>query len=365
MIDRPPFTALVAALPATVPFVPPEALERASGRPLVLRLGANESRFGVSPRAADAMRAAVERQWCYGDPESHDLRAALAARHGCTPANVSVGAGIDDLILLIARGFVEAGTPVVVSLGSYPTFQFHVKGEGAAVERVPYRDERNDLEALAAAVHRTRARIVYLANPDNPTGSWLDDADLNMFKTSLPDDCLLILDEAYAELSPAQPPRFDPTDPRVVRLRTFSKAYGMAGARIGYAITAAETVATLDKIRVHFAVNLVAQVGALAALDDGGFLAQVQAGVEEGRRDYHALARGLGLRALPSGTNFVAIDVAAAERARALVAALAARGVFVRKPSTAPLDRFVRVSVGLPDERRVFGELFTAALREL
>ena len=360
MSARPPFTRLVQDLPTTVPFVGPEALERARGRPFTLRLGANESNFGPSPRAKEAMRAAVERVSWYGDPENYESRSALARLHGVDIENVVVGAGIDDLLGVVVRTFLEPGAVAVTSLGAYPTFNYHVLGYGGALERVPYRDDRNDLDALVAAVIRTGARLLYLSNPDNPTGSWYTAGALRAFMDRLPPDCLLLLDEAYVEFAPADAiPPIDASDPRMLRLRTFSKAYGMAGARIGYAIGEAATIAAFDRVRLHFGVNSIAEAGAVAALADPGYLQGVVAAVAVGRREYEELARGLGLATLPSATNFVSIDVGGPARARATLEALSTRGVFVRMPGAPELDRLVRVTVGTPPERALFAEIFT------
>ena len=357
-----PVTRLIAGLPATIPFVAPEALERRSGRAFVLRLGANESTFGPSPRAQEAMRAAAERVQYYADPENYELRAALAAIHDVAIEQVAVASGIDELLGLVVRAFLDVGEVAVTSRGAYPTFNYHVAGFGGRLELVPYRDDRNDLEALAEAARRTGARLVFLANPDNPTGSWHTAADLNDFLDDLPSRSLLVLDEAYTDFAPPEAvPALGAGDARVIRLRTFSKAHGMAGARIGYCVGTAETIRQFEKIRLHFGVNLVAQAGALASLADTEYLARVVAEVAQGREEYAALARELGMAPLPSATNFVTFDTGSAERARALLAALAERDVFVRMPGAPPLDRCVRVTVGMPDER----EAFATVLREV
>ena len=209
----------------------------------------------------------------YNDPENHEIRAAVAGFHDVPFENVSVGSGIDDLLGLVVRVFVAPGETVVTSLGAYPTFNYHVSGFGGLLRFVPYRDDRNDLEGLAGAAAETGARLAYLSNPDNPAGTWHTAANIRSFEESLPERCMLILDEAYSEFSIQDPPPpMAPIRPRVIRMRTFSKAHGMAGARIGYAIADTFVVEALEKVRHHYGVNRVAQAGALASLQDTEFV---------------------------------------------------------------------------------------------
>ncbi|MBF2759892.1 MAG: pyridoxal phosphate-dependent aminotransferase [Ectothiorhodospiraceae bacterium AqS1] len=359
----PCYTSLVSSLPATTPFVGPEALERERGEAFRLRLGANESAFGISPRAAQAMQAAIADIACYGDPEAFDLRCALAKRHRVRLEEVLIGAGIDEMLGNVVRMLVERGTPVVTSLGAYPTFNYHVAGFGGLLEAVPYRNDRIDLEALLQRVRKTNAPLVYLANPDNPMGTWHERDALRQFIAELPQNTLLVLDEAYIEFAP--PSAFlplDVEDRRVIRMRTFSKAHGMAGARIGYAIADAGTIKAIGKIRNHFGINRIAQVGALASLMDEDFVAGVASEVGKGRDEYHALARRLGLASIPSAANFVAIDVGGGDLARSLLTRLAEHGVFVRMPGVAPLDRCIRITVGTAPMRALFAEIFERVL---
>jgi histidinol-phosphate aminotransferase len=356
-------TAQVAAIPAMTPFVAPEELARRVGRGALLRLGANESAFGPSPRAIAAMRDAVALTSWYGDPESLELRAALAARHGCAPEEVVVASGIDDLMGLIARAFCGPGDPCVATRGTYPTLFYHLNALGARAEFAEPSETGGIVpENVVEAVRRSGAKLVYVANPDNPSGSFVGRATLAALRAALPDDVLLFLDEAYADFVPhdALPP--DEIDPRTIRTRTFSKAYGMAGARIGYALASAGVIATFQKLRLHFGVNRTAQVGALAALDDGAFLRGVIAEVERGREEYHALAARHALPSLPSSTNFVCIGIGTREQAETMVATLLERGVFVRKPWAPPIDGFIRVTVGTVAERAAFAERFAEAL---
>jgi histidinol-phosphate aminotransferase len=354
------YAKLLSALPAVVPFVPPEALERRLGHTLKIRIGANESAFGPSPSAVAAMQKASTGVNWYCDPEGFVLRDAIAHRHNVARENIVLGAGIDDLLGLIVRSFVDPGDRVAMSHGAYPTFAFHVNGFGGRIVTAPYRDDRNDLEALGSLARRRRARLVYLSNPDNPTGSHVAAAEQQRLIERLPAGSLLVLDEAYADFAPPESlPALDPEDRRVIRLRTFSKAHGMAGARIGYAVAPQETIQAFDKIRHHFGVNRVAQEGALASLGDPDFIRGVARAVEDGKRDYERLARELDLKTLPSATNFVAIDLGTTERATATMRRLLEEElVFVRMPGVAPLNRCIRVTVGTPTERQGFADAF-------
>lgn len=358
----PRLAPIPASLPDSVPFVGPETLERRRGAPFRARLGANENGFGPSPAAVAAMRDAAAQAWKYGDPTSHDLREGLAKKHGVAPGNILVGEGIDGLLGLTARLFVGPGDMVVTSAGGYPTFDFHVTGFGGVLDRVPYRDGRQDAAGLVDRAAQAGARLVYLCNPDNPMGGFLEPAEIEAAVARLPEDGVLALDEAYGEFAPALP-RIDPDDPRIIRFRTFSKAYGLAGARVGYAIAAPGVIRGFDRVRNHFGVNSVGQAGALAALSDDAWLSGMLAQVADARARIAQIARDNGLSPLPSATNFVAIDCGqGGDFARAVLAALAERGVFVRMPWVAPQDRCIRVSCGPEAGLDAFAEALPQAL---
>jgi histidinol-phosphate aminotransferase len=361
------YARLVGALPAVVPFVPPEALERRIGSPIKIRIGANESAFGPSPKAIAAINASAPRISWYCDPEGFELREALARHHGVSRENIGLGVGADDILSLAVRSVIDPGDPVVMSHGAYPTFAFHVNGFGGKFVTPPYRDFKNDAQALADAAAKNQARMVYLSNPDNPTGSWLPAEEQLAIVAKLAPGAVLVLDEAYSDFAPpGSLPQIDPEDERVIRVRTFSKAHGMAGARVGYAIASKAIIASFDKIRHHFGVNRIAQEGALASLADTDYIAGVVREVDSGRRDYARIAGGLGLEALTSATNFVAIDCGSTERAKAVLAALLEKErVFIRMAGVAPLNRCIRVTVGTQEERRLFGEALGRVLAEL
>lgn len=361
-MTRPPFTPVITALPKLVPFVGPEAIERARGRPFKARLGANESVFGASPAAVDRMRDAAAGNWMYADPESYELREALARFHGVDPANVVVGEGIDGLLGLTCMMFLSPGDAVVTSDGAYPTFNFHVLAHGGRLVKVPMSGAKEDLGALIDRARRERARILYVSNPNNPMGSWWSQIEIVRLIEELPTETLLILDEAYSDTAPAGTlAPLDVGNPQVVRYRTFSKAYGLAGARIGYALGDGDLIAAFDKVRNHYGINRVGQLGALAALADQAYLAKAVAMISRARERIAQIARDNGLSPLPSATNFVAVDCGGdGAFATRVLEGVIARDVFIRKPSVAPLDGCIRVSCGQDNDL----ELFASALRQ-
>jgi len=360
----PRYTPLAASLPSTVPFVGPETQERARGRRFAARLGANESAFGPSPRAIAAMQAAAADVWMYGDPEMNDLRHAIAVHHGVSPAQVAVGEGIDGLLGLLVRLLIGPGDAVVTSDGAYPTFNFHVAGFGGVMHKVPYRGDHEDPQALIDRARAVGARLIYLANPDNPMGSWHPAPVIGAMVDALPEGMLLILDEAYVDLAPPGiAPVLAADDPRVIRMRTFSKGYGLAGLRVGYGLAAPGLVSAFDKVRNHFGVGRIAQAGALAALADQAWLAHVRAEVARARTTLAQVAQANGLTPLPSATNFVTIDCGRdGVFARRMLQALIKNDIFVRMPFVAPQDRCIRVSAGTPADLEAFAAALPLAL---
>lgn len=360
----PRLTRLAEQLPATVPFVGPETQERTNGRLFKARLGANENGFGASPKVGEAMQAAAGDMWKYGDPENHELTEALARHLGVNPGQVAVGEGIDGLLGLAVRLFVEAGETVVTSLGGYPTFNYHVTGFGGQLHAVPYLGNREDPAALLDAVLKIKPAMVYFANPDNPMSTCWPAEDVIRFIEAVPDDVMLILDEAYGEFAPAGTlPPMDLIRPNMLRMRTFSKAYGLAGMRCGYAIGETEAIRAFDKVRNHFGMSRMTQVAALAALGDQAHLAETVHKVERCRERLHRIARDNGLVALPSATNFVAIDCGAdGAFALRVLQELGQQDIFVRKPMTPGLDRFIRVSCGPDAEIDLFEKALPTAL---
>ena len=359
-MTHPRYTALAQTLPTSVPFVGPEAQERARGAQFEARLGANENGFGPSASVLKTIKDSADQAWMYGEPESHDLRAALGVHHEIGLENIVVGEGIDGLLSYLVRFMVTDGDHVVTSEGAYPTFNYHVAGFGGTLHKVPYKGDYENPDALLAKARESDAKLIYLANPDNPMGTWHEGSVIEDMADNLPKGCLLVLDEAYIDLAPQSAvPNLAIDHPGVIRLRTFSKGYGLAGMRVGYAMGAPELIRAFEKIRNHFGMNRLAQFAALAALRDQAGLRDIQQQVEASKERIAAIAEENGLSVLPSATNFVAVDCGKdGDFARAVLASLIEQGVFVRMPFVAPQDRCIRISCG-PDAEM---DLVSAAL---
>lgn len=362
------FSSILEALPDSVPFVAPEELERNRQQKFISRIGANESAFGISTKAEEAIKKAVGISGCswYGDPLSYDIKTLLGEQLGLRREEICVDAGIDTLLGLTVRMLMNPGDVMVTSNGAYPTVNYHVRGVGGIVHGVPYSDNHEDPVALAEAAHEHRAKLVYLANPDNPMGTRISEQEIHTLIDNLPGNCVLMLDEAYFEFMPeAYAPKINTAMVNVIRFRTFSKAYGMAGMRIGYAFGNESLMKGYDKIRNHFGVNKLAQIAAAASLQDEIMLPTVRESVAVGRAKIYAMANELDLPYLESFTNFVAVDLASNERAIKMLSLLDEQGIFMRKPMQAPLDRYLRVGVGTAEEHDFLAFKFPELLQQL
>ncbi len=359
-----PFTSLIESLPSTVPFVGPELQERIIGAPYRARIGANENVFGSSPKAREAMRRELDHCWKYTDPEFLNLKQAIAEHHNIPQENIVIGEGIDGLLGVASRLFIEPGIPVATSKGAYPTFNYQISGLGGNLVTTPFVNDHECPDALLKLAREENARVVYLANPDNPMGTWWSGRELDVMIAALPEHSVLFLDEAYVEFAPeGTSPPIDLENPQVLRFRTFSKAYGLAGTRIGYVIGHRELIKAFDKIRNHFGLNSFAIAGANAALRDQDWLVRVKNDVALAIRRIKDIAIENGLKPIPTATNFIALDCGRdGGFARAVLAELGKRAVFVRMPWVAPQDRCIRVSAGKKDDLDLFEKALPLAL---
>lgn len=358
------FTPLINSLPSSVPFIGPEALERRISRSITARIGANESVFGPSPKAIASMQKAAFESWAYGDPENHDLKLAIATSLRVSPENIACGEGIDGLLGLVVRLFIDPGDPVVTSHGAYPTFNFHVAGFGGNLLTTAYVDDHEDPASLLHLAKSKAVKLVYFANPDNPMGTCHPASTVQNFIDNNPAETMLLLDEAYIEFAPdGTAPPIDTSKKNLLRFRTFSKAHGLAGIRVGYCIGHPEIISAFDKIRNHFGIPRISQVGAIAAIADQDWLAHIKSEVALSRMRIAEIATRNGLKPIPSATNFITIDCGRdGPYAKSIVDGLLAHGIFIRMPGVAPLNRCIRVSCGTAKNLDLLAEVLPKVL---
>jgi histidinol-phosphate aminotransferase len=358
------FTPLIDSLPSAVPFVGPEALARRTNAAIKARIGANENVFGPSPKVLEVMRKVAAESWAYGDPENHDLKLALAQHLNVGVENIAIGEGIDGLFGYAVRLFVSPGDTVVSSLGAYPTFNFHIAGFGGRLLTTPYLDDHENWPALLDLAEAENAKVIYLANPDNPMGTWHKASAIETLIAGTPENTMLMLDEAYGEFAPEGTlPPLDVSRKNLLRFRTFSKAYGMAGMRVGYCIGHPEIIAAFDKIRNHFGMNRISQAASVAALADTAWLSYIKHEVAKSRDRIYRIAKANGLTPIPSAANFVAIDCGRdGAYAKSIVDSLLEHGIFIRMPGVAPLNRCIRVSCGKETDLDLLAEVLPKVL---
>ena len=339
-----------------VPYVGGRSLDemkRQYGRTDFIKLASNENVLGPSPKAVAALRHAIGETHLYPEQGYPVLKAALAKRYRIKPDQVVLGDGSNELLVLACEAFLRPGDEAVIADPSFAVFAHAIEAAGAKVVRVPLRDWRHDLPAMGRAVTR-RTRLVFVCNPNNPTGTMVTRRELDAFLRSLPGHLIVLLDEAYGEF--ASDRSFPDSlsyvrcNLRVLVVRTFAKLHGLAGLRIGYGLAPAPLADILERLRQPFNVSTLAYRAAIAALADRGHERRTLAMARAGRE---ALARELGrlgLTPIPSQTNFVLVDTH--RDGKAFATALERRGIIVRPLGHPLLRRCVRITVGTPAQHR-------------
>jgi len=356
----------LAGLVPYVPGKPVEEVERELGIADSVKLASNENPLGPSPRAVAAAQAALAGVHRYPDGGGHALRQALAAHWDVSPDQVVLGNGSNELLELAGRCFLAPGDEVVYAAQSFVVYEMVAQITGARKVVVPLRDFRHDLAAMRRAV-TSRTKLVFLANPNNPTGTAVEPRALQDFLADLPADTVAVLDEAYYEYLPPElrPASLDPVRRGrwLLVLRTFSKVYGLAGLRLGYGLAPEPLVAALNRLRAPFNTNSLAQAAGIAALGDAEHVARAQAVNAAGRKQLAERCRELGLAVVPSVTNFLLVD--AGRPGAALAQALLRRGVIVRPVANYGLPTHLRITVGTPAENERCLAALAAALEEV
>lgn len=310
----------------------------------IIKLASNENPVGSSPKALKAVRAALKDSQLYPDGGCVRLRDRIAAKLGLKPEQIAVGNGSNELLELLGHAFLGAGDEVVMGKPAFIVYKLVALLFGAKPVEVPLVDHQHDLAAMAAAI-TPRTKLVYLACPNNPTGTANSEAEILAFVRALPEHVVFVLDEAYAEYV-VNPPDLRPLiaeGRKVICLRTFSKIYGLAGFRVGYGYASAELVALLNRVRQPFNVNSVAQEAAIAALDDDAFVRRSRRVNDAGLKQLTKGFKQLGLEVAPSAANFLLVKMG---DGNAVFQKLQKAGVIVRPVGGYGLPEWVRVTVG-------------------
>jgi histidinol-phosphate aminotransferase len=341
---------------------PIEEVARELGRrpQSIIKLASNENALGPSPKAVAAMRRALPSAHLYPDGGAFYLRQGLARSLGVGIENLILGSGSNEVIELIYHAFVAPGDEVVAGDRAFVIYKFMAKMFQARCIEVPFQNHTHDLAAMRAAIS-SKTKLVFIANPNNPTGTRVSNAALGKFIRSLPAQVITVIDEAYYEFLDDPPPSIAWAQRHnVIVLRTFSKIVGLAGLRIGYGVAAADCIALLQRVRQPFNVNSLAQVGALAALGDGAHILRTKTMTRRGLTWLEQQCRRLKLETVPSCANFILIRVGDGDK---IFAGLQQRGIIVRPMRAYKMPEWLRVTVGLPAQNRKFIATLAAELK--
>jgi histidinol-phosphate aminotransferase len=356
----------IAKLKPYPPGKPLDELEREYGITDSIKLASNENPLGSSPLALKAIRDHLENLRRYPDGSGFYLKQRLSQRLAVAESSVVLGNGSNEIIDLVIRTFVQPGEEVLMSEPTFLVYQLMTQAVGAHAVQVPQKSFAHDLESMADAC-TPQTRVIFLDNPNNPSGTVISRENFENFRSRVREDVLIVLDEAYIEFA-------DPAStvsgleylegvPPVITLRTFSKAYGLAGLRIGYGIMPPEVADYVNRVRQPFNVNSLAQAAALAALDDEPFLQETQKVVQDGLAFLFKELAELQIRTLPTQTNFFLIEVG--HEARKVYEAMLRRGVIVRAMNAYGLDNYIRISVGQHEENQRFLDALKEVMEEL
>ncbi|MDY0390280.1 MAG: histidinol-phosphate transaminase [Desulfobulbus oligotrophicus] len=359
-----PIQQHIAAIVPYPPGKPIDELEREYGVTNAIKLASNENPWGPSPAAVAAITAMLSNLHRYPDGSSYSLTAAVARWIGANPEEIVLGNGSNEVIEFLVKAFVNNDDMVLTSHPSFLMYQKFVQVRGGVNVIIPLKKMRHDLEAITAAV-TDRTRLIFIDNPNNPTGTLIGREEFHSFLTGLPESVIVVVDEAYVDFAEHEQ-RIDILEyirrsealPAVVSLRTFSKAFGLAGLRVGFGVMHSRVADQLHRVRQPFNVNLLAQTGALAALEDLDHYQHTLRSTTEGRRWLSKAVTELGCQAYPSHANFFLIDVRG--DATRLYEAMLYKGVIVRSMKAYGYPDFIRITVGTADENK----RFVAALRD-
>lgn len=320
----------------------------------IIKLASNENSLGPSPRAMEAMRQAMSNVNRYPDSSGYLLRKKLSDRFNVTLDNVVLGAGSEGIMATILRTFLLNDDEIITASGSFIGFRVLANATGRKIHWVDMKNHRYDLEAIAAKINKF-TKIIYIANPDNPMGTFITREEFETFYNQVPERVLIILDEAYFEFTSDRDQFPDSMTYRydnVITLRTFSKAYGLAGLRIGYGFAHDELIRNLLKVKVPFEPSYLAQVAGFTALDDFDFLQETISFIRKGKKYYQKELKKLQIKTNPSATNFITTIWESEEQATSVNKQMLEKGVILRHLSAFGWPDCIRISIGLPEENK-------------
>ncbi len=349
-----------------IPGKPIEEVERELGIKDVIKMASNENPFGPSPRAVEAMRASLQKISMYPDGNCFYLKDMIANLLCIEPDNIIVGNGSDEILKLIAEAFLEPGDEIVIAQPSFSEYEFVGKIMGARCVFVPLKDFTHDLEAMGRAVTE-KTKIVFVCNPNNPTGTAVTKVEVDEFLKNLDPRVLVVFDEAYYEYVEdeeyPQTLEYVAEEQNVIVLRTFSKIYGLAGQRVGYGIAKLNIISALNRVREPFNVNLLAQVAARAALEDQEHVEKSRQGNREGKDYLYQWFEEKGISYVPTQANFIFLKVGA--DSQEVFKEMMKLGVIIRTGDIFGHPDFIRITVGTMEENRRFTESLEKVLKEL
>jgi histidinol-phosphate aminotransferase len=337
-----------------VPYIPGKPIEEVQqeyGLREIAKMASNENPWGPSPMAVEAVIEEVSKVDQYPEGSCRDLRRALAAQLGVEAEMIALSNGADNILMMIGQAFIDAGEEAVMARPTFPVYRTATLVTGGVPVEIPLRDFTHDLEAMASAVG-PRTKAVFVCNPNNPTGTMVSRKDLETFLARLPDTVLVVMDEVYGDFAaPGDFPdslTFAGEDRAIISVRSFSKLYGLAGLRVGYAVAPPELIDALNRVREPFPVSRLAQAAALAALEDEAFRGHVLTETLRGRTTLSDSLQRMGLRCLCSHTNFLFVDLGT--DAQEVFEALLRKGVIVRPGGIWGTPTWCRITVGTPKQ---------------
>lgn len=351
-----------------IPYIPGKSIEevkRVYNIKEVIKLASNENPLGPSPKAIEAMKRALESSHLYPESDSFTLRKKVASFFGINEDELIFSTGAESIILMIALAFLCKDEEAIMGDPSFGDYEIVTKIMGGKVVKVPLRDFTYDLPAIADRI-TSRTKLIFICNPNNPTGTIVTEEQTDRFMEIVPPHCIVVFDEAYAEFVKnkdyPKTVKYIHNQKKVIIVRTFSKIFGLAGARIGYAMGPKDLIEILRKVVLPFPVNRVAQAGALAALEDKEFTDKVMEVIEQGKQYLYNQFHRLGLEYIPTNTNFIFVNLNM--NGDEVCERLLEKGIIIRPGSMWNLPNYVRITIGKPKENEMLIKALEAILRD-